>query len=106
MCEPVAWVKDARFHIGIEGGLVHYARCVDTPSIVVHGPTGKTAFGYADNINVGHERCFDCFWKTPEWYSDPCPHEHPTCLNFPDTREVQAAVDMMLARTKEEREGK
>jgi hypothetical protein len=92
------FIKDAAFHIGIEGGMVHYARCVDTPSVVVHGPTGKTAFGYQDNVNVGHERCFDCFWATERWYQEPCPHGHETCLNFPSTSEVQHGVNEMIKR--------
>jgi hypothetical protein len=98
--KSVAWVKHARFHVGIEGGLVHYAHCCGTPSVCVCGPTGKTAFTYPTNINVGRNACFDCFWRSPQWYQDPCPHKAQICPNFPSVGDIQMAIDDAYSRTR------
>jgi hypothetical protein len=65
--EAAVVLKFAGCHIDTEGGLVHLARAVHCPSVVVFGPTPVGFFGYRQNVNIGPAHCGDCWWSTPEW---------------------------------------
>lgn len=92
-------LKNAAFHVGIEGGFIHIARNLGTQCVCIHGPTGKTQFGYDDCVNVGHEFCMGCFWKTDKWFESKCPMKHKYCINFPSSDEVRAGIDEAIRRT-------
>lgn len=65
--ESAAVLKIALCFLGVEGGLVHMAKAVGTPSIVCFGPTPAPFFGYEENINISKEDCTPCWWTTREW---------------------------------------
>lgn len=69
--EAAAILKNCRLFIGLEGGLVHLAKAVDTKSIVIYtGYTTPAETGYSDNINLrdhkagegcwNREKCLEC----------------------------------------------
>ena len=77
-----AWfIKHARVHIDGDSGLVHMARALQTPSVVLFGPTDDQYFGYSQNINLTGSGCADCWWSTPTWLSR-CPRglPKPECM--------------------------
>jgi hypothetical protein len=65
--ESAAVLKIAVCFLGVEGGLVHMAKAVGTPSVVCFGPTPARFFGYEENINISREGCTPCWWTTREW---------------------------------------
>jgi hypothetical protein len=81
MPEAAALIACAAMHIDNEGGLVHLAACLGTPSTVVFGPTPSAYFGYAHNVNIDPNFCGDCWWKTRSWM-DRCAEgfSEPRCL--------------------------
>ena len=54
-------LKNAIFHLDIEGGLVHLATQLGTKCIVLFGPTPVHFFGYTQNINIVSEKCSGCY---------------------------------------------
>jgi ADP-heptose:LPS heptosyltransferase len=62
----------AKAHIDTEGGIVHMARAVNTPSVVLFGSTPIKFFGYEQNINLRSGACQNCWHSTPNWYVS-CP---------------------------------
>lgn len=72
-------LRHAQVHIDTEGGLVHVARAVGTPSVVAFGPTSLPFFGYPENINVAAKVCGDCWWTSRDW-SVRCPRELPAVM--------------------------
>lgn len=54
-------LKNAIFHLDIEGGLVHLATQLGTKSIVLFGPTPVHFFGYKQNINIVSQTCKECY---------------------------------------------
>jgi len=56
--------------VGLEGGLVHLARAVGTPAVVVYtGYTLPQETGYPENINIRAGEAQDSCWRR-----DPCEH--------------------------------
>jgi len=60
-------LKASLCFIGVEGGIVHLARAVGTPSVVCFGPTPSAFFGYPGNINLQTTTCTPCWWTSREW---------------------------------------
>ena len=77
-----AWIlKHAQAHIDGDSGLVHLARALHTPSVVLFGPTDDQFFGYSQNANLTASGCCNCWWSTPTWLSR-CPRglSAPECM--------------------------
>ena len=91
-------LKGARLHIDGESGMVHAARALGTPAVVLFGPTDAEFFGYADNSNLDAGACVPCWWSTPDWMAR-CPRglEQPACMAAITPERVLAAVDDRLA---------
>lgn len=54
-------LRNALFHIDIEGGLVHLASQIGTKCIVLFGPTPSAYFAYENNINIQIGDCHGCY---------------------------------------------
>lgn len=65
--ESAAVLMSAVCFVGVEGGLVHMAKAVGTPSVVCFGPTPAAFFGYDENVNISNDVCTPCWWTTREW---------------------------------------
>jgi len=78
--EAAALIKHAAWHIDVESGLVHLARCFGTRCTVIFGPTSVAYFGYPENENIAPAACGDCWWQTETWMAK-CPKGHaaPVC---------------------------
>lgn len=79
MAQSAMVLRHAQAHIDTEGGLVHLARAVGTPSVVAFGPTSLPFFGYPENTNVAAQTCGDCWWTSRDW-SVRCPRDLPTVI--------------------------
>ena len=82
-------IAGATVHIDTEGGLVHAARAVHTPSVVAFGPTSLPYFAYPANANVAPNLCGDCWWTAQDW-SRRCMRglASPECMDSHDPREL------------------
>ena len=100
-----AWVLyGAQFHLDTEGGLVHLAKAVKTPAVVIFGATPVECFGYKDNINLRINECKPCWYKTEDWYLK-CPdgHEIPKCLDLITVDMVKESINKLDEKYKEKR---
>jgi hypothetical protein len=95
--EVAGLLRQALLHLDNEGGLVHLARCLDTRSAVVFGPTPSDYFGYPGNINIDPPVCGDCWWLARTWM-DRCVKGYPAprCLAEQDPETVAERVLAVL----------
>jgi ADP-heptose:LPS heptosyltransferase/SAM-dependent methyltransferase len=102
--ESAAVLQGARFHLDTEGGLVHLARAMHTPSVVLFGPTPSSFFGYPQNRAVVAGDCHGCWWSTPDW-STSCPlgMAVPSCMDAITVDRVIAEVDAAVRESAEQR---
>jgi ADP-heptose:LPS heptosyltransferase len=65
-------LKSSLFFIGLEGGLMHLAKSVDTPSMIIYGGAiNPLVSAYDENINISNKTdCSPCF--TSEKPLSPC----------------------------------
>jgi hypothetical protein len=89
--ETAAVLAQARLFVGIVGFLMHLARAVECPGVIVYGgrePPELT--GYPCNINVTNRPpCAPC------WQRARCDFAH-ACMDAISTGEVVAAIDIAL----------
>lgn len=87
-------IKGASYHIDTEGGIVHLAKAVKTPSIVIFGSTPVEAFGYTNNINLRSDKCSPCWYKTKDW-NEKCPNGYKIlkCLDLITIDMVKKSID-------------
>jgi ADP-heptose:LPS heptosyltransferase len=82
--ETGAILANAQLFIGLEGGLVHLARAVDTRSVVIYtGYTQPHETGYPENINLRDPGAGDSCWRRKR-----CEHCRKSAENV--------SVDMVL----------
>ncbi len=75
-------LKYALLLIDYEGGYTHIRHFLNTPSVVLFGPTSVEFLGYPDNINIKNDTCpYPCEWATPNW-AEQCVRgfEQPPCM--------------------------
>jgi len=95
-----AWIlKHAQAHIDGDSGLVHMARALHTPSVVLFGPTDDRYYGYSQNVNLTASGCGNCWWSTPTWLSR-CPRglSKPECMTAIVPERVCAAACEIIAK--------
>jgi ADP-heptose:LPS heptosyltransferase/SAM-dependent methyltransferase len=100
-----AWfIKHAQLHIDGDSGLVHLARALHTPSVVLFGPTDHEFFGYSHNVNLTAPGCGNCWWSSPTWLSR-CPRglSKPECMTSIEPERVLTAAFQILERRKADR---
>ena len=77
-----AILQHSLLHIDGESGLVQLARYLKTISVVLFGPTDKTYFSIAKNINLKAEKCGSCMWLLgPKWHTE-CRLGYDVCQNM------------------------
>ena len=81
LMETAYVLKMAAVHMDTEGGLVHLARAMQTPSVVAFGPTPVGFFGYPQNVNIAPPVCGNCWWTSDRWATH-CPRDlaEPECM--------------------------
>lgn len=96
MRESAAILYHARLYIGTVGFLMHLARAVECPSVIVFG--GREApwqSGYISNRNLySPVPCAPC------WRGNICDHDRQ-CMKNISTTDVTAAIREMLARPRD-----
>lgn len=91
--QAAAVLRQARCFIGQLDGLMHLARAVDCPAVIIFG--GRESVrqsGYTANINL-----FEQVSCSPCWRMNDCPHEMG-CLEPIQPRDVASAVERLLNR--------
>ena len=86
-------LKQAAAHLDTEGGVVHLARAMRVPGVVLFGPTSLGFFGYPQNANLPPQECGDCWWLTRRW-SAACARgfETPVCMTGHEAAAVVAGL--------------
>ncbi len=96
LAAAAALIKHAAWHIDVESGLVHLARCFGTRCTVIFGPTSVAYFGYRENDNIAPSACGDCWWLTETWMAK-CPKGHavPVCTQQDSERIAQTVREAL-----------
>lgn len=94
--ESAGLLRASRLFLGLEGGLMHLARAVDRPAVVVYGGAVTPELSTYDTQVALTRRpdCSPCF--TSDVRMTPCPHARK-CLIEIGVGEVVAALDRVLA---------
>jgi ADP-heptose:LPS heptosyltransferase len=79
--EFVAWVLHADYYVGNDSGPTHIRHWHKKPSVVIYGPTPEKYYGYPENINLGGDKCYPCYWQIPEW-NETCKLGRQSCLRM------------------------
>lgn len=97
--ESAAILKLAVCFVGVEGGLVHMAKAVGTPSVVSFGPTPAAFFGYDENVNISTNTCTPCWWTTREWMTRCISQtEQHGCMKQVSPADLVAGVRILHSR--------
>ncbi|MGE0450461.1 MAG: glycosyltransferase family 9 protein [Vicinamibacterales bacterium] len=90
-------LRRAKLFLGLEGGLMHLARAVDTPAVVVYGGALHPAVsGYAQQVALWRRpACSPCFSSHDPM--SPCPHARG-CLTSISVDDVLEAVASVIDR--------
>jgi len=91
--ETAAVLAHTRLFVGLVGFLMHLARAVECPAVIVYGGRESPEFtGYACNVNVTNRPpCAPC------WQRNRCDYAH-ACMENITAEQVIAAVEAALAR--------
>lgn len=91
--DAAAVLSAASAFVGMTGFLMHLARAVETPAVVVYGGREHPSqSGYAVNENL-----FTVMGCSPCWLWNRCPYDRE-CLDRISADDVVTAVDRVLAR--------
>ena len=76
-------LRGSSLHIDGDSGLVHAATRMNTPCVVIFGPTPDYFYSYPQNINLRSSRCKEaCYWTKPEWMNKcPIGFSYPKCMS-------------------------
>lgn len=90
-------LKNAIFHLDIEGGLVHLATQLATKCIVLFGPTPVHFFGYKQNINIVAKTCKECYCLFEDFNKCARALEKPECMYSLMPELIMEYVDKYIA---------
>jgi hypothetical protein len=93
MRQSAAVLSQARLHVGHEGFLMHLARAVECPSVIIFG--GRVAphqIGYTCNLNL-----YSALPCAPCWRANTCEFDRQ-CMQDISVPDVVAAIRQMLSR--------
>jgi len=95
--EAAGYLKEAKAYIGLEGGLFHLAKAVNTPAIVIFASTSDICFAYSDTIVISKKLCHPCWW-TENWLNSKCLRNCKSCLNLPSWEDVADVVSKVIMK--------
>jgi ADP-heptose:LPS heptosyltransferase len=98
MRESAAIIANSVLLIGQVGFLMHLARAVDTPAVIIYGGREQPwQSGYSCNTNL-----YTPLWCSPCWHWNACDNPHTRlCLDSITVEHVVAAVRERAARAGE-----
>ena len=89
--EAGAILANVRLFIGLEGGLVHLARAVDRPAVVIYtGYTRPEETGYPENVNLRDPDAGESCWRR-----EKCEHCTRSAENVKAEMVVEAAIRLL-----------
>lgn len=89
--ETAVLLKNSRFLLSSEGGLVHLQHFLLGKSIVLFGPTDLSYLGYDENDNLCSNVCGGCYWLIENWH-DTCIRKSPICMETLEIDDVLRCV--------------
>jgi len=92
--EAIALVKNSDCFVGVDSFLGHATAAVQTPGVVMFGPSTPTVWGYGENINL-YKR-LDCSPCIDTHGGRDC-NSNVKCMNSFTPEEVQNAVLKLMA---------
>lgn len=96
--ESAMLIAGALVHIDTEGGLVHLAQAVGTPSAVFFGPTSQDFFSYPDNLSLSPaDSCSNCWWTTNTWMATCALKLDRTCMRKHDVGSACTLIQNFMA---------
>jgi len=92
-------MKGALTHIDTEGGLAHFARAVEKPSVIFFPTTSAAFFGYPQNLNISSAACGRCWYANDTWLAK-CPRgtSGPECVTTMDIEPLKTFIMAKLTR--------
>jgi ADP-heptose:LPS heptosyltransferase len=92
--EAIAIIKFSKLFIGIDSFMAHACAAVNTPGIVLFGPTSKEDLGYSSNINISKNICIPpCNDLLFDYFS--C-NLNRKCLNDIKVEDVEDAINLSV----------
>ena len=92
--ESAAILANAQLLIGLEGGLMHLARAVDTRAVIIYtGYTLPEETGYPENSNLRDPAAGE-----PCWLREPCEHCRASAEAISADMVIEAALGALRAR--------
>ncbi len=90
--QAAAILANCRLFIGLEGGLVHLARSVNTRSVVIYTHyTLPEETGYPENLNLRDPQAGEPCWQRE--YCEPC---HQSAVNIASAQVITAALEILI----------
>lgn len=90
-------LKNAAFHLDIEGGLVHIATQLGTKCVVLFGPTPQFYYGYPSNINIRVGTCHECCGVYLDHNKCARNLSHPECMYGIKPQLVMSHIEKYLS---------
>ncbi len=93
-------VAKSSLHIDGDSGLVHAAARLDTPAIVLWGPTPDNFYGYDQHTSIRSKACEgSCYGVKTNW-NDKCPigHASPICMDEITPEQAMKEVESVFRR--------
>jgi ADP-heptose:LPS heptosyltransferase len=87
--EAIAIIKFSKLFIGIDSFMAHACAAVNTPGIVLFGPTSKVDLGHSSNINISKNICI------PPCYDFKCTL-NKKCMNDIDVQDIENEIKNIL----------
>lgn len=86
-------IEGALWHVDGDSGMSHAATAVQTPTVVLFGPTNMKFFQYDQNKNINSPFCTNCWWLTTDWMAN-CPRGFltPKCMDAITPEQVLATM--------------
>lgn len=86
-------MKGGITHIDTEGGLAHFARAIEHPSVIFFPTTSAYFFGYPQNLNISSNLCARCWYANETWLVK-CPRgtAGPECVANMNIKPMKAFI--------------
>jgi ADP-heptose:LPS heptosyltransferase len=93
--ESMALLKHALCYVGVDSFLAHVTNAVQTPGVVLFGPSSPVIWGHPENVNIYKKvQCSPCI---DILHKDECPYSRE-CMTGITVEEVREAVTIQVKK--------
>jgi len=93
--ETAAIVANSSLVICPEGFMAYVARAVNTPALILFGPTPVSLFSFSTHYSLSRGLCPPCWWHAPGWEKG-CKKGLGYCANFPSFHQIEKTLGEVL----------